>query len=414
MLKKFNQMSNLFENNRKENTSKCFEDILNTFCNQIQKVNSDYYISEIDFHFQNAKELFFEMVQMNFFDVRYHIECEDENYSFTFFEDRCSCGKKVNAHQNIMSLYCIQGDVRSFISDRNKEKLKYDSEIWKKNRTNLDELKMGSQLVPFIGSGLSTPYGLPDWTSLVKLMSNTCSKETLEGINYFLSRKDFLSCFKAILDDHENQTIKDVSALKRKISELFSIRNIDLNRDSNYPDVLSIGLPLIVTTNYDEILDKLGKESYESVVFKNSEDIKSIESCPTILHLHGSAGFQDKRSMVVTEEDYNEIYKNEIYQRKIQSLLGNKTILFLGYSLDDYHFMNELMNICESNAGFVDYYAFMINVDYGSLQQKIPDYYAKIKLVSLEIETPVNGEKIIEMIRSYLKYINNSLFLEDI
>lgn len=406
-------MSKLFDGNRIKNLAKNFEDILNTFCFQTQKVNSDFYINEISYYFYDAETLFFEMVQRTFFDIRYCKECEDESYSFTFFEDKCLCGKKVSDHQNVIKLYSVKDDVRTFISNRNKDKLVRSSKSWDSNQSVLDKLKKDDRIVPFIGSGLSTPYGFPDWPSLVKQMGKYCSEDAQNGVNYFLSRRDYLSCFDAILNDKENQIIKDDSDLKKRVSELFSIRFIDLHKDSNYFDLVDMEYPLIITTNYDEIIDKIGRDYYESVIFKNVEDVKSLENIPVILHLHGLAGFQDKLSMVVTREDYESIYGKDVYKRKIQSLLGNKTILFLGYSLDDYFFMNELMRVCEANAGFVDYYAFMINVDYNLLQQRIPDYYRKVKIISLEMNLPVNSDEVIDKIRLYLKYIQNSLFLTD-
>lgn len=404
-------MSKLFDENRIKNSAKKFEDVLNRFCFQKQKVNSDFYVNEISYYFSNAEKLFFEMVQMTFFDISYCIECEDELYSFTFFEDKCLCGKKVSDHQNVIKLYSIKKDVKTFISSRNRDKLARSSKSWENNQLVLDELKKDGRIVPFVGSGLSTPYGFPDWPSLVKQMGKYGSQDAQSGVNYFLSRRDYLGCFDAILSDEENQIIKDDFDLKKKVSEVFSIRSIDLNKDSNYFDLVDMGYPLIITTNYDGIIDEIGRDYYKSVIFKNVEDVKSLENLPVIVHLHGLAGFQDKLSMVVTREDYESIYDKDVYKRKIQSLLGNKTILFLGYSLDDYFFMNELMRVCEANAGFVDYYAFMINVDYNLLHQRIPDYYQKIKIISLEMNLPVSSDEVIDRIRLYLKYIDNSLFL---
>ena len=190
-----------------------------------------------------------------------------------------------------------------------------------------------------------------------------------------------------------------------------------LDDDNNYKDVINLNLPLIITTNYDDNIDIAGRDRYSSILFKDIEDIRSVENDNVIIHLHGYAKNIAKSSMVVTKEDYEELYEDEKSMRKLQSLLGNKAILFIGYSLDDYYFMDELIKICEANKGFSEYYAFMINVSQTELKSYMPDYYNMIKIISIDISETDSGkfnEEVINRIRSYLRYINNNLYLMDI
>lgn len=415
LLAKLSELSILYDASKKDKSASNFYDLMNEFCMTDQKLRYEYYFEILDNNINDADTFFIEMKNDNFFFVEYQYKCEEETEVSNFLDSTCECGKKVNQHDSVIELYQLSSDFKNFISDRNKKALDYNRTSWRKNKLILEELRGVNNLVPFLGSGLSKPLGFPSWPELVEEYKEGCSESELLGIQFFLSKKKYLDCFDLIINDVENQNIKNVEQLKQKISRSFLSKKID--HDNNYEDVIKLNLPLIITTNYDDNIDIAGGDQYSSILFKDIEDIRSVENENVIIHLHGYAKNTVKSSMVVTKEDYKELYEDEINMRKLQSLLGNKAILFIGYSLDDYYFMDELIKICEANKGFSEYYAFMINVCQTDLKAFMPEYYNMIKIISIDIsETDSSkfNEEVVNRIRSYLRYINNNLYLMDI
>ncbi|MFI1242215.1 SIR2 family protein [Enterococcus casseliflavus] len=413
LLAKLSKLSTLYDTCKKDKNESTFYDLLNVFCMTEQKLRYEYYLEMLDNNINDPEFFFSEMKNENIFFIDYQYKCEEETEITNILDSYCECGKKVSQHDSVIELYQLSSDFKEFISDRNKKALDYNGTSWRKNKLILEELRGVNNLVPFLGSGLSKPLGFPSWPELVEEYKEGCSESELLGIQFFLSKKKYLDCFDLIINDVENQNIKNVEQLKQKISRAFKSKKID--NDNNYKDVINLNLPLIITTNYDDNIDISGENRYSSVIFKDIEDIRSIENDNVIIHLHGSAKNTVKSSMIVTKQDYIELYEDDIYMRKLQSILGNKAILFIGYSLDDYYFMDELIKICEANKGFSEYYAFMINVSQADLQSYMPDYYNIIKIISIDISETVEFNcEVINIVRSYLKYINNNLYLMDI
>ena len=95
-------------------------------------------------------------------------------------------------------------------------------------------------------------------------------------------------------------------------------------------DINPIG---IITTNYDMVLEAILAEKGQYLArdepFRGRNDGKI-----PIWHVHGS--IQDSRSIVVTNEDYQQFFRPDDYaQRKISMLLHECTTLFIGYSMSD-------------------------------------------------------------------------------
>lgn len=378
--------------------------IINMLCKKKKKTKKEIFLKEMNLYYNDTEQVFDFMLKNTILDVEYLISCNSEDYiDYKVLGTRCDCGRKIEEHENKVNLYVIRDEFKQFYSEMNVKYTDQDP-CWQNNKPILDEIRDEENLVPFIGSEVSIPFGFPSWSQLVDKYSESCSENAKLGIKYNKNLGNFIECFNIIIKDTQNQKIKNQSDLKQSISKDFSLNGVDLNVENNYIDILKYDLPLIFTTNYDEILDSLGNEKYESIIFQEIEEMMSIEREKIIVHLHGSSRRTSKRQMVITKEDYENLYQNEDYSRKLQSLLGNKSILFIGYSLDDYYFMNELMKICASNRNFGSYYAFMINVDFEKLEVKIPVYYKAIKIINIK------GEDIIDKISFYLSYIQNKIY----
>jgi hypothetical protein len=132
------------------------------------------------------------------------------------------------------------------------------------------------------------------------------------------------------------------------------------NPDEPHRVVAELGLPIYITTNYDDILTwtlhRLGREPIREycrwhIARKDSDTmetevgsvIRPTRERPVVFHLHGL--FEDADSMVLTEDDYLNFLinisesENKIIPSYVEPAFGTKNaFLFIGYSLEDMSF----------------------------------------------------------------------------
>lgn len=133
-----------------------------------------------------------------------------------------------------------------------------------------------------------------------------------------------------------------------------------------------LDLPIYLTTNYDDFMVKAltsaGKrphrevcrwnqylrESMERSVFEDP-DFQPSAMEPVVFHLHGTAA--EAESLVLTEDDYltflvNLSRRQDLLPHRIQRALTGASILFVGYSLEDWSFRvlyQALVSLMESS-----------------------------------------------------------------
>lgn len=207
------------------------------------------------------------------------------------------------------------------------------------------EAGKNGELVLFVGAGVSMLLGLPSWAGL--------AKDVLEDL-----RK------KKYLDYSEVEQLSQLDAKKQlSIADLIAKENdeeLDVSKfipskdegDSIYKTINDIGC-VCVTTNYDELLsprflDHKEKETGEAVAAEGIrifEKDKLLASCldepGTIVHLHGSVS--DSRSMVVVTKDYLKHYDDSRVQHFLGQLFDKKTVLFLGYGLEEAEILEHIL-----------------------------------------------------------------------
>ncbi|NVN77400.1 hypothetical protein GM526_10065 [Enterococcus avium] len=379
----------------------------------------------------NSIEKDFEYLDFNSLDSvggltkEYSYSCGDEQFICNIKDMRCAyCEEKIVNHDDFDELVKMGNELKEFIRNSNEKMLK---EITGEYYTVLKQLKKNfSNVIPFLGAGISIPAGLPSWPQIIKDMSEGNSR--IGRINDHLEQGEYLECFPILYKS--SAIFKNKSEVKKYFSEVFWKETYDFG-DSNHLDFLSIKAPLIVTTNYDHILEQVAERDYQSYIFLELDDMTSLNKHKAILHLHGSSVAGKKGTMIIDKEDYEKIYEKEKEQRKLQSMFGAKTILFFGYSLDDYYVINEFTKIAEANNNYVEYYALMINQDIPRLEAK-SEILKKIKYINLKVDTQVtevienNGKKytntvdrtreelnteIIEKVRFIIWYLKNELLV---
>jgi hypothetical protein len=110
--------------------------------------------------------------------------------------------------------------------------------------------------------------------------------------------------------------------------------------------VWNLGSRLILTTNYDRVLDWACPDHHDlrrldnSAVAKFAQLAREPAPRPTVWHLHGH--IDNIEQMVLTADSYHALYGSAVdesrYQAALTTLQGHlagRTLLFIGFSLDD-------------------------------------------------------------------------------
>ncbi len=211
--------------------------------------------------------------------------------------------------------------------------------------------KMGV-LVPFVGAGVSMLAGCPSWSGF----ADGALKSFVHTKHLSRAQYDQLMGLPArvkltLARDMESQHRVDINY--KKILEPKSPNKIELAQRA-YEGLRNLSR-FVITTNYDEFLDKplvykaakFSNEGFGSQVQINPNVIYKVDDISpqlfnrsdAIIHIHGSV--KDRDSMVVTTTDYLNRYsiphrgQESKYLKFLEILFRQRKILFVGYGLEE-------------------------------------------------------------------------------
>lgn len=193
---------------------------------------------------------------------------------------------------------------------------------------------LSGTLVLFVGAGISNLLEYPLWFQLALSVFDDLRKKgclnysDIEQLKKLNNPKIQLSIAKQISE--ENNITFD-------ITKYFKNTN---SQSKVYDYINIIGCPCI-TTNYDEQLKPIIFPDSTSTtppspkrIFRKKELLSGLLNEPNvIIHLHGSVS--ERETMVITTEDYLEHYQTIEVKEFLQELFRKKTVLFLGYGLEE-------------------------------------------------------------------------------
>lgn len=192
----------------------------------------------------------------------------------------------------------------------------------------LKGLRQQGRLIPFVGSGLSKPLGLPDWSALIDFIAEQLDYDPevfkLNGTELQLA--EYYVAIK-----------RSIGPLRSEMDRLFDPSADQIKKSRAHNALVEMKLPLIYTTNYDRIIERafdIRKEPYHTIA--NLDDIVSApaDASTQIVKLHGT--FDDDASLVLTETSYFDRLEFESpIDIKLRADILGKTLLFIGYSLSD-------------------------------------------------------------------------------
>ena len=201
----------------------------------------------------------------------------------------------------------------------------------------VEQAEKNNSLVLFVGAGISKLLDVPLWKEFAKNVLEDLRKEKcvdysdIEQLTESLNPKQILSIAMSISSSKK---------IKLDIKNYFERRK-GIESGNIYDTINSIKC-VYVTTNYDGFLvPKKTSEVDETQTTEKAERVhlrKDIvpnlaDKPGTVIHLHGYKDEPDK--MVVTTKNYLEHYDQKNIQDFLKYLFQRKTVVFLGYSLEE-------------------------------------------------------------------------------
>ncbi len=239
------------------------------------------------------------------------------------------------------------------------------SEIQKlgKNMYYIDELKKKSNIVPFIGAGVSSCC-YPMWGEFLRKFPLTKNEKIL--LEELLQKGEFEEAASYI------QTCTGENIFNITVKETFGTHHL---KEGNIPTYMKLfpqlANNLIVTTNLDAIIERVYeiKNKNLKVITPDMQDQMNdaiVTQYKYLVKLHGS--YEESTKYVLTKEQYNKAYgidsENRIdfqnpFINILSRLMVSRTFLFLGCSLSSDRTLHVLQQIVSRFNKFVQHFAIL-------------------------------------------------------
>lgn len=197
------------------------------------------------------------------------------------------------------------------------------------------------KLVVFVGAGVSRNVeGMPGWYALVKAMADAIHYSKCDDCKH---REDGCEENCRLREEYSNdEFLKIPQYVYNKNPDLYNhilagqIREVSEDAPLSKA-IFNINPTHIITTNYDTLLESSKSELREQYqVIVRDKDLLDSTNNKYIIKMHGD--LHDKSTIVLKEQDYLNYSQNRVLiELFIKSLLTDHTVLFLGYSLNDYN-----------------------------------------------------------------------------
>lgn len=203
-------------------------------------------------------------------------------------------------------------------------------------------------VVPFLGSGFSLKGGAPSVWELKKAIVEDGGPDFAEEVD------DLKKISLAELSEkHIEYNGGSRNALLALLKRLFELQPKDLS-DHDYlrkiPQFKSL-----YTTNYDTFIESAYPMSELHVVNSNESYTFVGSKQITLYKIHGDLStLSSPDSVVISTTDYKEYFKGKRFEHlwtQFKTDAGKKTLLFIGYSLDDPNILNIIKNVRNLSGG---------------------------------------------------------------
>lgn len=261
---------------------------------------------------------------------------------------------------------------------------------------------VGWKCLPFIGAGFSLNAELPpdkhmvDWKQLIAELANDLNTRTSNPLEVAQEYQNAFGRPKLI------ETLE-------KILHVYIIKPGDVHKH-----FVKTGLfDVIYTTNFDALLeDACDQEKIKCRTISRPNQISLFEGRPTIniIKMHGEL---PDLEIVFTKKDYESYESNhDAIVAHLKGLLTTKTVLFLGYSLQDPNFQ-QIKQMIEKMMGTSvrKSYIVLLNAD----KTKVLEYEKmNLHVINLQSDTKSKSDLLLEFVEEISNYKSPKLLSQDI
>lgn len=175
------------------------------------------------------------------------------------------------------------------------------------------------QLVLFVGAGASVDAGMPLWSNAIKQIKEKLSLED-ENLDYLIIPQYYYNA----------RGQKEYTQLMREIFRY----DDKLHHQPVHNAIIKFDADTIITTNYDHLIEQSAEDNgFFLQVISQDIDLPYRKAGKELIKMHGDF---EHDNFVLKEDDYLHYHKNfKLIENYVKSLIGTKTILFIGYSLND-------------------------------------------------------------------------------
>lgn len=369
-----------------------------------------------DLNFPYFEQLILAMKETGMVREQYVYTCfkydETENTP-TIMTSCVHCGKNinvVNGEHEIESIFQIakqKGLTLLTEVEARRQKYMLEKYIIEDFQIHLEQLvKRRKRLIPFMGSGLSVPFNLPNWKEMLKSFARYIKKGYEGFYNDKVDEGDF---FEALSFLKKSSFLNDDRLIQDNIVDLFEERlNLHIGKEShNYFDVIGLESDFYLTTNYDNIFSRLQNGAVPPLMWDEIENMQKFldKKQQAIVHLHGM--MHKPKSMIVTKESYEELYQDDDFMRILFTFMSNKSLLFLGFSFTDIYFKDLYSKIISKISG--EHFIILPNITFTQAQEFSRQ---NLKVIGIKVETTpdgrLNGQDLVNGIKTVLHHIKNA------
>ncbi|HIE6633200.1 TPA: SIR2 family protein [Bacillus luti] len=368
-----------------------------------------------DSSFPYFNEIILAMKKVNLVREYFNYTClrYDETENTNVIMTQCVyCGNSINVvngeHEIQPMFQIIKAKGLTLLEELKlrREKDMLDQYLMEDYVVNLEQLmKRKTNLIPFMGSGLSVPFNLPDWKGMLKGFSSYLKKGYEGYYNDKLEEGDY---FEALSYLKKSSLLSKDELIQEKIVEVFEERiDMKIERENhNYLDVLDLNSDFYLTTNYDNIFSTLRSGFVPPLMWDEIENMQKFleKKQQSIVHLHGM--IHKAKTMIVTKESYDMLYQDEHFMRILSTFMSNKSFIFLGFSFQDVYFKDLYGKIISKMGG--EHFIILPNISFTQAQE-----FSKqnLKVIGINVKIdPSNGRPdgsdLVKGIKTILNYIN--------
>lgn len=197
------------------------------------------------------------------------------------------------------------------------------------------------EVVLWVGAGFSIYAGYPSGNDLSRLLYDSLETELKLQIEKNLSLSD-------LSEEILRATNYDRNHLNILLNKIFN--NINISSRHVHEKLKSIPhINTIITTNYDTLFEDVFGEDCQ-VFIKNKDVPKLSKKKIQIFKLHGDLKYPE--SIVITSSDYINFSSDKVFEQPYWSVvkerLATKSVLFIGYNLEDQNILSEIDQLSRS------------------------------------------------------------------